>query len=119
MHGALLKHAIVAGMLTGLGLGAAEAAATRPTSPDALGLGAATEPAAMCGYSCRSGGRYIPGPPGVCRANGLNFCGPSGGGWGGPGYPRRQFYAPTAVGGPTMEGLTGAALIPTERTGRP
>jgi hypothetical protein len=34
-------------------------------------------PAAMCGYSCRSGGRYIPGPPSVCAENGMNFCGPS------------------------------------------
>ena len=40
--------------------------------------GAAT-PVAMCGRSCRSGGRYIPGPPRVCFQNGLEYCGPSNG----------------------------------------
>lgn len=56
--------------------------------PKALGLDAATElatPAAMCGRSCRNGGRYIPGPPSVCEANGLNYCGSSRGGGGGGG----------------------------------
>lgn len=46
-----------------------------------------TTPAAMCGRSCNSGGRYFPGPPEVCAENGLNYCGPSrgrGGGGGGP-----------------------------------
>lgn len=37
----------------------------------------ATTPVAMCGRSCQSGGRYIPGPPEVCYERGLNFCGPS------------------------------------------
>ena len=34
-------------------------------------------PAAMCGRTCRSGGRYIPGPPEVCASNGLEYCGSS------------------------------------------
>ena len=44
-----------------------------------FGISSAAE-AAMCGRSCASGGRYIPGPPSVCAANGLNWCGPSRGG---------------------------------------
>jgi len=40
-------------------------------APDALAT-----PVAMCGVTCRNGGRYIPGPPGVCAANGLEWCGP-------------------------------------------
>ncbi len=40
-------------------------------------------PVAMCGRTCRSGGRYIPGPPSVCAANGLEYCGSSRGGGGG------------------------------------
>ena len=92
MHRTVLKYGIIAGLLMGFGLGQAEAAALRPASPTALGLGAATLPAAMCGFSCRSGGRYVPGPPSVCYERGLNFCGPSGGYGYGP--PRRQFYGP-------------------------
>jgi hypothetical protein len=34
-------------------------------------------PAAMCGRTCRNGGRYIPGPPAVCYQNGLEYCGSS------------------------------------------
>jgi hypothetical protein len=89
MHREFVKFGLVAGMLIGLGLGDADAAPTRPMSPEALGLGSAATPAAMCGFSCRSGGRYIPGPPGVCAARGLNYCGSSRG-WGGP--PRGRGY---------------------------
>ena len=49
-----------------------------------FGISSAAE-AAMCGRSCMGGGRYIPGPPSVCEANGLNYCGPSRGGGGGGG----------------------------------
>lgn len=94
----VLKFGLAAGALLGLGLGGASAAAMRPVAPEALGLGAAAEPAAMCGYSCRSGGRYIPGPPGVCYQAGLNYCGPSGG-WGGP-PPGRGFYGGGPYGPP-------------------
>ena len=72
---------------------AAGFAATRAEAfmPKVTGLDAATEivtPAAMCGRSCRNGGRYIPGPPSVCADEGLNYCGSSrgrGGGGGGVG----------------------------------
>src|SRR3954467_15277374 len=37
-------------------------------------------PVAMCGYTCRNGGRYIPGPPEVCARRGLEYCGSSRGG---------------------------------------
>ena len=37
-------------------------------------------PVAMCGYTCRNGGRYIPGPPEVCSQRGLEYCGSSRGG---------------------------------------
>jgi hypothetical protein len=69
---------------------AAGFAATRAEAfmPKVTGLDAATEivtPAAMCGRSCRNGGRYIPGPPSVCEQEGLNYCGSSRGGGGGGG----------------------------------
>ena len=69
-----------AALLAVIGGGAAQAfPAAKPAvlaSPDLV-------PAAMCGWSCRDGGRYIPGPPQVCADEGLNYCGPS-----------RQRYAP-------------------------
>jgi hypothetical protein len=67
-----------------VGAGSAEAFVGAPIPADATNLSAT--PVAMCGRSCRSGGRYIPGPPEVCEENGLNYCGPSRGGPGpGPG----------------------------------
>jgi hypothetical protein len=70
-----------AGLLAlGLGAGAAEAGMNRLVPAEALGLDGAATPVAMCGYSCRSGGRYIPGPPSVCYAEGLRYCGSSRGG---------------------------------------
>ena len=68
--------------LTGLAAGAALwlAAAPAGAMPGMTGgfAGAGpAQPAAMCGYSCRSGGRYIPGPPGVCADEGLRYCGSS------------------------------------------
>jgi hypothetical protein len=126
----LVKRGLAAAMLIGLGLGSAEAAPTRPMSPEALGLGSATTPAAMCGFSCRSGGRYIPGPPGVCAARGLNYCGSSRG-WGGPpgpppgrGYDGRGPYGrgPGYGGGaygrgpePDGRGAYGRGAEPSER----
>jgi len=56
------------------GAGSANAFVASPAltgSVDALAT-----PVAMCGVTCRNGGRYIPGPPGVCAANGLEWCGP-------------------------------------------
>ena len=74
---------IASTMVLGLAFGASSAQAfvAKP-----LGLGASVDlatPAAMCGRTCRSGGRYIPGPPSVCADEGLNYCGPSRGGGGG------------------------------------
>ena len=46
----------------------------------AIAFGVTAAEAAMCGRTCNSGGRYIPGPPSVCAANGLNYCGSSRGG---------------------------------------
>ena len=43
----------------------------------ALGLGLTDAEAAMCGRTCLGGGRHIPGPPEVCAAAGLAYCGPS------------------------------------------
>src|SRR5215210_35868 len=86
MRKELVRYGLATGLLVGLGLSGAEAAATRPLSRETLGLEAAAVPIAMCGYSCRSGGRYIPGPPSVCYEEGLNYCGSSRG-WGGPPGP--------------------------------
>ena len=81
MTGLTLASAIL--LATGFAATRAEAFMPKPA-----GLEAATEivtPAAMCGRSCRNGGRYIPGPPSVCADEGLNYCGSSRGGGGGGG----------------------------------
>lgn len=58
------------------GAGSANAFVASPAltglSPESLAT-----PVAMCGYTCRNGGRYIPGPPEVCARRGLEWCGPS------------------------------------------
>jgi len=69
-------------LLLGLGAGAAlwlaaGAAGAAPGLPGAIGGASPAEPAAMCGYTCRRGGRYIPGPPSVCYREGLEYCGSS------------------------------------------
>lgn len=77
MRRGLVKYSLAAGMLIiGLGLSSAEAFVIKPGLPE-VGMDPAVIPAAMCGYSCRGGGRYIPGPPSVCEDRGLNFCGSS------------------------------------------
>ena len=63
-------------LMLGLHAGGAEAFVGAPIPIDAASLVAAT-PVAMCGNSCRNGGRYIPGPPSVCEDHDLNYCGPS------------------------------------------
>jgi hypothetical protein len=85
-------------LLVGLACGTAGAAPGIPATAQGLGFTSAVSPIAMCGYSCRRGGRYIPGPPSVCYDEGLNYCGSSrdvgprrfydGGGYRG-GYERR------------------------------
>src|SRR5215203_1255359 len=108
MRKELVTYGLAAGMLIGLGLSGAEAAATRHISPEALGLGSASTPVAMCGFRCAYGGRYITGPPGVCFARGLNYCGPSRG-WGGPPpWAGPRFYGPRPYyGGPYRRGPYG------------
>ena len=69
-------------VVLGLGAGAAlwlaaAPAGAAPALPGGMGSGSAAQPVAMCGYSCRSGGRYIPGPPSVCYEEGLRYCGSS------------------------------------------
>ena len=69
-----------AGLATAIltaGIQAAAAFGSGPVAPDAFGVAPAVTPAAMCGYTCRRGGRYIPGPPEVCEREGLEYCGPS------------------------------------------
>src|SRR3954464_7522081 len=77
----LIRAGLVCGAL-GLGLGGARASAfgAVPRPPEALGITPSVTPAAMCGYTCRRGGRYIPGPPQVCYDRGLEYCGSSRGG---------------------------------------
>ena len=73
---------LASAILLAAGFGATRAEAFMPKP---IGLDAATAivtPAAMCGRSCRNGGRYIPGPPSVCAEEGLNYCGSSRGGGG-------------------------------------
>ncbi len=92
----------------GIGLSGAEASVNRPL-PNPLATEPAVTPAAMCGYRCFRGGFYIPGPPGVCYARGLNYCGPSRPWAGPPGYgfygPRRHWGRP--YGGPRFYGPYG------------
>ena len=71
-------------------------------------------PAAMCGNTCRNGGRYIPGPPSVCAEEGLNYCGSSRGGE----YSRRREYqeeeeviAPRRYGGTRYDAPPSQASI--------
>jgi len=69
-----IAYAIV--LTLGLGGSRAEAFTAAPIPADTTSLSAAI-PVAMCGNSCRGGGRYIPGPPSICEQYDLNYCGPS------------------------------------------
>ena len=79
----------VAGLAAGLSLGGAQAA-MGPQPAESLSMGGAATPVAMCGYTCRNGGRYIPGPPSVCREEGLEYCGSSRD-WGDQSRGRRMY----------------------------
>ena len=68
---------VTCGALGALLLGAATAAAFPAQPVDGVDL---VTPVAMCGYTCGSGGRYVPGPPSVCAEEGLRYCGSSRGG---------------------------------------
>ena len=76
-----------------------------------FGLSSAAD-AAMCGRSCMGGGRYFPGPPGVCAANGLNYCGSSRGGGGGV-----VVAPPAVVIGPGGVGISGPRVVEPRRRG--
>lgn len=82
----LSRLGFVAAALLTLCLGAGSASAF-VAGPALTGIAADSlvTPAAMCGRTCRSGGRYIPGPPEVCYQRGLEYCGSSRGGGGGGG----------------------------------
>ncbi|MGA0596832.1 hypothetical protein [Enterovirga sp. CN4-39] len=54
----------------------AAAASAAPGMPGGTAGAGAARPVAMCGYSCRDGGRYMPGPPSVCHEEGMRHCGP-------------------------------------------
>ena len=79
----MIRSAMFGATLIALGASAGGAQAfVGGSAVPSLGATAAT-PVAMCGYTCRSGGRYIPGPPEVCARRGLEYCGSSRGGGGG------------------------------------
>ena len=73
MRAARLGSVLIA-LAFGLGLTGAEALVLKPGLPIVESV---ATPAAMCGRSCRNGGRYIPGPPEVCYREGLEYCGSS------------------------------------------
>ena len=60
----------------GFGASSAQAFIGKPIPLDAANASVVT-PVAMCGRSCRGGGRYIQGPPSVCEQYDLNYCGSS------------------------------------------
>jgi hypothetical protein len=64
-------------MILALGAGGALAFPGAPASSGLLAPDAPVTPVAMCGRTCQSGGRYIPGPPEVCYSRGLEYCGSS------------------------------------------
>jgi hypothetical protein len=82
----LTRLAFVSAALLTLCFGAGSANAF-VASPVLTGISADSlaTPVAMCGRTCRNGGRYIPGPPDVCYQRGLEYCGSSRGGGGGGG----------------------------------
>jgi hypothetical protein len=97
----LKRFGLVSIALLTLGIGAsgAEALVAAPFAALSTANSIIT-PAAMCGRSCRSGGRYIPGPPDVCYQNGLEYCGSSRDAGPGPGYgPGPGVVVPVPGGG--------------------
>jgi hypothetical protein len=102
------SHGLAAAVALALSFGAGEASAfvAQPLAIDAAP--ALVMPAAMCGRTCQSGGRYIPGPPSVCEQNGLLYCGSSRGGGPGAGV-----YVPgTGVGIGVGPGGPGVYVAP-------
>src|SRR5436853_7627111 len=73
-HTSRLAYAIL--LTLGFSASGAQAFVANPISTIQAGSSSVT-PVAMCGRSCRNGGRYIQGPPSVCEQYDLNYCGPS------------------------------------------
>src|SRR4051794_36191112 len=74
MSTALIRCFLVSSaVVLGLGVSSASAFVAGPRSPEAFGVAPSAMPVAMCGYTCRRGGRYIPGPPQVCYDRGLEY----------------------------------------------
>jgi hypothetical protein len=83
-----------------LGIASSAEAFIAPPSTVLSAAQSTVTPAAMCGRSCRNGGRYIPGPPAVCYQNGLEYCGSSRDAGPGPGYgPGPGVVVPVPGGG--------------------
>jgi len=87
------------------GAGSADAFIASPALTDSAG--SLVTPAAMCGRTCRGGGRYIPGPPEVCYQNGLEYCGSSRGPAPGP-----SVVVPVPGGGGIGVGPGGVYVAP-------
>jgi len=96
-----------------LGIGGANAFVAAPALTG-ISAGASATPVAMCGRSCRNGGRYIPGPPEVCAQRGLEYCGSSrgGGGGGGPAPGVGVVIPGTGIGVGVGPGGVGVGVAP-------
>jgi len=77
----LARFGFASAALLTLCLGAGSAGAFT-ANPVLSAVESAVVPVAMCGRTCRNGGRYFRGPPEVCAENGLEYCGSSRGGGG-------------------------------------
>ena len=97
------------------GIGGANAFVASPALTG-ISVDSIVTPAAMCGRTCRSGGRYIPGPPSVCYERGLEYCGSSRGGGGGGGGGGVGVVIPgTGVGVGVGPGGVGIGVGPARR----
>jgi hypothetical protein len=93
------------------GAGSADAFVAAPALTG-LSADSLATPVAMCGRTCRNGGRYIPGPPSVCADEGLNYCGSSRGGGGGPAPGVGVVIPGTGIGVGVGPGGVGVGVAP-------
>jgi hypothetical protein len=93
------------------GIGSASAFVAAPALTG-ISVDSLATPVAMCGRTCRSGGRYIPGPPEVCYQRGLEYCGSS---RGGPGPGVGVVIPGTGVGVGVGPGGVGIGVGPGRR----
>lgn len=54
-----------------------DSASALPGLTQSFSLDSQVRPVAMCGWDCRRGSTYIPGPPSVCAREGMYYCGSS------------------------------------------